>query len=108
LLKLLYLRLYSSNHLGLSQAVKQKKPTDYIWVEKYLRNHSNTPNNFKNQMLTSGFDGLGVSALAFCTQVRGFTPGRSRLIFQGQKNPQRAFLRKGSKTVGPMSLIYGM
>jgi hypothetical protein len=26
----------------------------------------------------------------------------------GRKNPQRAFLRKGSKTVGPMSLIYGM
>jgi hypothetical protein len=24
------------------------------------------------------------------------------------RHPQRAFLRKGSKTVGPMSLIYGM
>jgi hypothetical protein len=56
----------------------------------------------------SSFGGLGVSALAFGTQVRGFKPGRSRRIFQGEKNPQRAFLRKGSKTVGPMSLIYGM
>jgi hypothetical protein len=28
--------------------------------------------------------------------------------FSRRKNPQRAFLRKGSKTVGPMSLIYGM
>jgi hypothetical protein len=55
-----------------------------------------------------GFGGLGVSALAFGTQVRGFKPGRSRRIFQGGKNPQRAFLRKGSKTVGPTSLIYGM
>jgi hypothetical protein len=55
-----------------------------------------------------GFGGLGVSALAFGTQVRGLKPDRSRRIFQGEKNPQRAFLRKGSKTVGPMSLIYGM
>jgi hypothetical protein len=58
--------------------------------------------------IPSGFGGLGVSALAFGTQVRGFKPGRSRRIFSGRKNPQRAFLRKVSKTVSPMSLIYGM
>jgi DNA gyrase inhibitor GyrI len=29
-------------------------------------------------------------------------------IFQGEKIPQHAFLRKGSKAVGPMSQIYGM
>jgi hypothetical protein len=28
-----------------------------------------------------GFGGLGVSALTFGTQVRGFKPGRSRRIF---------------------------
>jgi hypothetical protein len=33
----------------------------------------------------SGFGGLGVSALAFGTQVRGSKPGRSRRIFQGEK-----------------------
>ena len=38
------------------------------------------------------------SVLAFGTQVRGFKPGRSR-----RKNPQRAFLRRGSKAVGLMS-----
>ena len=32
--------------------------------------------------------------LAFGTQVRGFKAGRSRQIFQGEKNPQHAFLRK--------------
>jgi hypothetical protein len=48
------------------------------------------------------------SVLAFGTQVRGFKPGRSRPIFQGEKNPQHAFLRKGSKVVGPTSWIYGM
>ena len=37
------------------------------------------------------------------SQVRGFKPGRSRRIFQGEKNPQHAFFRKGSKTVRPMS-----
>jgi hypothetical protein len=47
-------------------------------------------------------------ALAFGTQVRGFKPGQSRRIFQGEKNPQRAFVRKGSKTMSPISLIYGM
>ena len=43
------------------------------------------------------------SVLAFGTQVRGFKPGRSRRIFRGEKNPQHAFLRRGSKAVSPMS-----
>ena len=42
--------------------------------------------------------------LAFGTQVRGLKPGRSRLIFQGEKkNPQHAFHRKRSKAFCPMS-----
>jgi hypothetical protein len=32
-----------------------------------------------------GFGGLGVSVLAFGTQVRGFKPGRSCRIFKGEK-----------------------
>ena len=43
------------------------------------------------------------SVLALGTQVRGFEPGRNRRIFKGEKNPQHAFLRRGSKAVGPMS-----
>ena len=43
----------------------------------------------------SGFGGLEVSVLASGTRLRGFKPGR--------KNPQHAFLRRGSKAVGPMS-----
>ena len=39
------------------------------------------------------------SVLSFDTQVRGFNPGRSRRVFQGEKNPQHAFLRKVSKAV---------
>ena len=48
------------------------------------------------------------SVLPLSTQVRGFKPGRSRQDFSGRKNPQHAFLRKGSKAVGPMSQICGM
>jgi hypothetical protein len=51
-------------------------------------------------MLASGtFGGLLVSMLASGTQVRGFKP----VGFFGRKNPQHAFLRRGSKVVGPMS-----
>ena len=39
------------------------------------------------------------SVLAFGTQVRAFEPSH----FSGRKNPQHAFLRKGSKAVCPMS-----
>ena len=46
--------------------------------------------------------------LAFSTQVCGFKPGRSLRIFRAKKNPQHAFLRRGSKAVGPMSQICGM
>ena len=43
------------------------------------------------------------SVLAFGTQVSGFKSGRSRRIFKGEKNPQHAFLRRGSKAVCPTS-----
>jgi hypothetical protein len=55
----------------------------------------------------SDFGGLAISILAAGTQVRGFKPSRSRRIFQA-KNPQHAFLRRGSKAVGPMSQLCGM
>jgi hypothetical protein len=55
----------------------------------------------------SGFCGLAVSMLASGTQDRGLKPGRSFQIFE-QKNPQHAFLRRGSKAVCPMSQICGM
>jgi len=60
------------------------------------------------EWLTSGFGGLGVACCLLSTQVRGFKPGRSRQDFSGRKNPQHAFLRRGSKAVGPMSQICGM
>jgi hypothetical protein len=47
---------------------------------------------------------LGVSILSSSTQVRGFKPGRSRRIFQGEK----FFSSRGSKAFGAMSQICGM
>jgi hypothetical protein len=49
-------------------------------------------------MLASGTGGQVVRMLASGTQDGGF----------GRKNPQHAFLRRGSKAVGPMSQICGM
>jgi hypothetical protein len=50
-------------------------------------NNSNKKLNFFILALSiiGGFGGLGVSVLAFGTQVRGFKPDRSRLIFNGEK-----------------------
>jgi hypothetical protein len=55
----------------------------------------------------SRFSGLVVSMLPSGTQDRGLKSGRSRRIFFGRKNPQHAFLRKGSKAVRPVSQICG-
>jgi hypothetical protein len=44
-----------------------------------------------------------VSMLASGTQVRGFKPSD----FFGRKNSKHAFLRKGSKAVGPVTQICG-
>jgi hypothetical protein len=48
------------------------------------------------------------SVLPLSTQVHGFKPVRSHQDFSGQKNPHHAFLRKGSKAVGPMLQICGI
>ena len=41
--------------------------------------------------------------LAFSTQVRGVQTRPKPSDFLGRKNPKHAFLRRGSKAVGPMS-----
>ena len=48
------------------------------------------------------------SVLAFGTQVLGFKPGRTRLIFQDEKNLSTPSFGKGSKAVCPTSHICGM
>jgi hypothetical protein len=47
-----------------------------------------------------------VSVLAIGPQVRGFRPGVGDGYFKGDKNPQNAFLWRGSKAVSPMSYYF--
>jgi hypothetical protein len=48
-----------------------------------------------------------VSMPASGTLDRGFAPDRRRRIFPAEKNPQHAFLRRGSKIICPMSQLWG-
>jgi hypothetical protein len=50
----------------------------------------------------SGFGGLGVACWPLVLKFAG--SNRAEAVgFLGRKNPQHAFLRRGSKAVGPMS-----
>ena len=50
----------------------------------------------------SGFGGLEVACWPLVPKFAGSNPAEAVGFFRG-KNPQHAFLRRGSKTVGPMS-----
>ena len=50
----------------------------------------------------NGFGGLGVACWPLVPKFAGSNPAEA-VGFLGRKNPQRAFLRSGSKAVGTMS-----
>ena len=50
-----------------------------------------------------GFGGLGVACWPLEPKFAGSNPTEAVGFFKGEKNPQHAFLRRGSKAVGPMS-----
>jgi len=50
----------------------------------------------------SGFGGLEVACWHLVPKFAGWHPAEA-VGFLGRKNPQHAFLRRGSKTIGPMS-----
>jgi hypothetical protein len=56
----------------------------------------------------SGFGGLGVECCLYVPKFAGSNLAEAIRIFQGEKNPQHAFLWKGSKAVGSMPQICGM
>ena len=56
--------------------------------------------------MKNGFGGIVVSMLASGTQVAGSKPAEV-VGFFGRKNPQYAFLRRGSKRICPMSQLCG-
>jgi len=58
--------------------------------------------NFDSYRLLDGFGGLGVACWPLVPEFAGSNPAKA-VGFLGRKNPQHAFLRRGSKAVGPMS-----
>jgi len=52
--------------------------------------------------LGDGFGGLGVACWPLVPKFAGSNLAEA-VGFLGRKNPQHAFLRRGSKAVGPMS-----
>ena len=50
----------------------------------------------------SGFGSLGVACWPLVPKFAGSNPAEA-VGFLGRKNPQHAFLRRGSKAIGPMS-----
>ena len=50
----------------------------------------------------SGFGGLGVACWPLLPKFAGSNPAEA-VGYLKRKNPQHAFLRRGSKAVGPMS-----
>jgi len=53
-------------------------------------------------IINNGFGGLGVACWPLVLKFAGSNPAEA-VGFLGRKNPQHAFLRRGSKAVGPMS-----
>ena len=53
-------------------------------------------------VIVIGFGGLGVACWPLVPKFVGSNPAEA-VEFLGRKNPQHAFLRRGSKAVGPMS-----
>ena len=71
------------------------KPDSYIFVlvkQLILIQHA----------LRSGFGGLGTACWPLLPKFAGSNPAEA-VGFVGRKNPQHAFLRRGSKAVGSMS-----
>jgi hypothetical protein len=54
----------------------------------------------KDKSHVSGFGGLEVACSPLVPKFVGSHPAEA-MGFLGRKNPQRAFLRRGSKAVGP-------
>ena len=59
-------------------------------------------------LLVSGFGGAEVACWPLIPKFAGSNLAEAVGFLRGDKNPQHAFLRKGSKIIGPMSQICGM
>jgi len=64
-------------------------------------------NIFPHYLINTGFGGLEVACWPLVPKFEGSNPAKA-VGFLRAKNPQHAFLRRGSKAVRPMSQICGM
>jgi hypothetical protein len=79
--------------MTLAQVIEVRRISFYLCCEKHAFcitlsrevRFTEVPSVTQQGLVTSGFGGLAVSALAFGTQVRGLKPGRRCRIFQGEK-----------------------
>ena len=76
-------------------------------ADLHLQSHI-CPHSMGLKQARSGFGGLEVACWPLVPKFAGSNPAEAVGIFRAKKNPQRAFLRKGSKAVCPMSHICGM
>jgi len=60
------------------------------------------------KMFLSGFGGAEVARWPLIHKFAGSNLAEAIGFLKGDKNPQHAFIRKGSKIIGPMSQICGM
>ena len=71
-------------------------------IKIIIKNEMSNYNNFVIVYCICGFGGLGVACWPLVPKYAGSNPAEA-VGFLGRKNPQHAFLRRGSKAVGPMS-----
>ena len=72
------------------------------------KRHNRTFPKIRLNGYISGFGGAEVACWPLIPKFTGSNPAEAVGFLQGDKNPQHAFLRKGSKIIGPMSQICGM
>ena len=67
------------------------------------RKKSRSSQNKRRYINIRGFGGLGVACWPLVPKFAASNPAEAVGFLRGEKNPQHAFLRRGSKAVGPMS-----
>ena len=82
-------------------AIKQPTPFSTVLHQKTTLAAPRQVNKFPLSY-GSGFGGLWVACWPLVPKFAGSNPAEA-VGFLGRKNPQHAFLRRGSKAVGPMS-----
>jgi len=76
--------------------------SEFMWFRLGPQNGCEKSAGGVGERERSGVGGLEVACWTFVPKFAGSHP-REAVGFLGRKNPQHAFLRRGSKAVGPMS-----